>query len=149
MSGPWQKKVDVPGNLWSKYTLFYSSSGEGTRATKSSSEKQWEGQGQHQGPRAQHKAIPQIPPSVLPGMMLMVTWQMQRPTDADCPASAAATLITFGEKYNHSTVILPHFRVCSAHCGVTQAVSTARFPTQPSAYCNWKSVQVSYLNFYL
>lgn len=33
-----------------------------------------------------------------------------------CPASAAATLITFGEKHNHSTVIPPHFRVCSAHC---------------------------------
>lgn len=39
-----------------------------------------------------------------------------------CPASAAATLITFGEKHNHSTVIPPHFSVCSAHCGVTLSV---------------------------
>lgn len=42
-----------------------------------------------------------------------------------CPASAAAALTTCGEKHNHSPVILPHFRECSAHCGVTQSVRTA------------------------
>lgn len=32
MSGLREKKMDVPGNLWSEYTLFYPSSGERTRA---------------------------------------------------------------------------------------------------------------------
>lgn len=42
-----------------------------------------------------------------------------------CSASAAAGLITAGEGHNYSAVILPHFRQCCAHCGVTQSVKTA------------------------
>lgn len=32
MSGPREKKMDVPGNLWSEYTLFYLTNGEQTKA---------------------------------------------------------------------------------------------------------------------
>lgn len=85
----------------------------------SSSGKQREGQGQYEGPRAQHKAIPQPPARGDAEGSL---------ADAEPTPTALLQLLqdwSHLERHNYPPAILPHFRQCSAHCGVKQSVSTA------------------------
>lgn len=63
----------VSGCSWQPLVKKLCSTQAEEKEQEKSSGKQWEGQAQYQGPRAQHKAIPQTCPSVLPGVMLRVS----------------------------------------------------------------------------
>lgn len=140
-SGPWQKTVMFLA-ISGQNKPLYSSRREGTstvffRKAKGRSGTIWGSQSSAQG----------NPPATCQGWCWGFPGRCRAHTH--CPASAAAGLISFGETQlpscNSTTF---QAMLCTLWCK-TVCQHCPQFPTQPSSYCNWKSVPVSCLSFYL
>lgn len=78
------------------------------------------GTGQYQGPRAQHKAIPQTAPSVLQRWCRESPVRCRGPNPLPCFSCCRTDHI-----WRETQLLSCNFRQCFAHCGVTQSVRTA------------------------